>query len=71
MVQVTFNGTTYTLTKNVQTGYYEIEVQAPSTGGIYNAEVEFTDLLGNVYTNQFIYVNNQTFPDTDKTMITI
>lgn len=50
MVQVTFNGTTYTLTKNVQTGYYEIEVQAPSTGGIYNAEVEFTDLLGNVYT---------------------
>ncbi len=50
MVQVTFNGTTYTLTQNVQTGYYEIEVQAPSTGGIYNAEVEFTDLLGNVYT---------------------
>lgn len=50
MVQVTFNGTTYTLTKNVQTGYYEIEVQAPSTGGIYNADVEFTDLLGNVYT---------------------
>ena len=50
MVQVTFNGTTYNLTKNVQTGYYEIEVQAPSTGGIYNAEVEFTDLLGNVYT---------------------
>lgn len=52
MVKVTFNGTTYTLQKNAQTGYYEIEVQAPSTGGIYNADVEFTDLLGDVYTQR-------------------
>ena len=50
MVQVTFNETTYTLVKNVQTGYYEIEIEAPSTGGIYTAEVEFTDILGNTYT---------------------
>lgn len=41
MVQVTFNGTTYTLTKNLQTGYYEIEIEAPSTGGIYTAEAEY------------------------------
>lgn len=50
MVQVTFNETTYTLVKNVQTGYYEIEIEAPSTGGIYTAEAEYTDLLGNTFT---------------------
>ena len=49
MVQVTFNGTTYTLVKNVQTGYYEVEVTAPSTGGIYTAEVTYTDSLGDTY----------------------
>ena len=50
MVQVTFNGTTYTLIKNTQTGYYEAEINAPTTGGIYNAEATFTDILGNTYT---------------------
>lgn len=50
MVKVTFNEQEYTLTKNVQTGYYEIELPAPSTGGIYDAEVEFTDILGDTYT---------------------
>ena len=49
MVQVTFNGTTYTLVKNVQTGYYEVEVTAPTTGGIYTAEVTYTDSLGDTY----------------------
>lgn len=49
MVQVTFNGTTYTLVKNIQTGYYEVEVTAPSTGGIYTAEVTYTDSLGDTY----------------------
>lgn len=50
MVQVTFNGTTYTLTKNVQTGYYEIEIEAPTTGGIYTATATYTDTLGDTYT---------------------
>lgn len=49
MVQATFNGTTYTLVKNVQTGYYEIEVEAPSVGGIYTAEITATDGLGNTF----------------------
>lgn len=50
MVKVTFNGTEYTLTKNSQTGYYEVELTAPSTGGIYEAEVVYTDILNNEYT---------------------
>lgn len=50
MVKVTFNGQEYTLTKNAQTGYYEAQILAPSTGGIYTANVEFTNSLGNTYT---------------------
>lgn len=50
MVQVTFNGVTYNLVKNVQTGYYEIEVEAPSVGGIYAANVVATDSLNNTTT---------------------
>lgn len=43
MVQVVFNGITYTLTHNPQTGYYEVEITAPSTGGIYNAVATATN----------------------------
>lgn len=50
MVKVTFNGTEYTLVKNIQTGYYEVELTAPSTGGIYNAVVEYTNSSGDEYT---------------------
>lgn len=48
-LRITFNGEEYTLTYNKQTGYYEIELQAPSTGGVYNADIEFTDLFGGEY----------------------
>lgn len=50
MVQVTFNGVTYNLVKNIQTGYYEVEVEAPSVGGIYAANVVATDSLNNTAT---------------------
>lgn len=48
---VTFNGTEYEVTYNPQSGYYELELTAPQTGGIYNADISFTDLLGNEYTD--------------------
>jgi len=48
-MQVTFNGSVYDLTYNPQSGYYEIELTAPSTGGLYTAELEFEDLLGDTY----------------------
>lgn len=44
-LEVNFNGQNYIASYNEQTGYYEIEIQAPVTGGIYEAEIEFTDVL--------------------------
>lgn len=47
-VIVTFNNQNYVMTYNSQTGYYELEIKAPATGGIYNAEIAFTDLFGEI-----------------------
>ena len=47
-VKVTFNNEEYNLIYNSQSGLYEIELKAPSVGGIYNAEIEFEDLLKNI-----------------------
>lgn len=43
---IKFNNQTYNVSYNNQTGYYEVDLQAPQTGGIYNVEAEFTDLFG-------------------------
>lgn len=45
-MQVRFNGRTRTVQYNNQSGYYEIELSV-DTGGIYQAEANFTDLFGN------------------------
>ena len=41
---ITFNNENYVAKYNSQSGYYELELTAPSVGGIYTAEIEFTDL---------------------------
>lgn len=46
---VHFNEQDYVLAYNEQSGYYEIDLLAPETGGIYNADIEFTDLLEQSY----------------------
>lgn len=46
---VKFNNQNYIATFNSQSGYYELDLLAPNPGGIYNAEVEYTDLLGQSY----------------------
>ena len=46
---VSFNGQDYLAVYNEQTGYYEINLQAPEQGGIYNADVAFTNILGKNY----------------------
>ena len=51
---ITFNNQDYTLTYNKQTGYYEIELTAPSAGGIYEVEATFTDLFNAEYENSQI-----------------
>lgn len=47
-VKASFNGKEYELIYNSQSGFYEIEIEAPKTGGIYNAEITFEDLLKNI-----------------------
>ena len=46
---VTFNNQNYIATYNPQTGYYELELTAPDIGGIYTADITFTDLYNQEY----------------------
>lgn len=46
---LTFNGKDYVALYNNQSGYYEIDLKAPSVGGVYNADITFTDLFGEQY----------------------
>ena len=46
---VKFNEQDYIAFYNSQSGYYELELKAPDNGGIYNADITFTDLYGEVY----------------------
>lgn len=66
---VEFNEQTYNATYNEQTGYYEIELTAPSQGGIYNANIVFTDFWEDEYTYTYpvqIWAKEQLKIDTDK-----
>ena len=47
MIKATFNNKEYELIYNEQSGFYEIEIEAPNQGGIYDAEITFKDLLEN------------------------
>ena len=49
---VRFNEQDYIAKYNEQTGYYEVNLQAPQTGGIYKTEIEFTDLWGQSYEDE-------------------
>lgn len=46
---INFNGQDYIAEYNEQTGYYEVNLEAPQQGGIYEADITFTDLLGQSY----------------------
>ena len=46
---VIFNGNTYTVNYNRSSGYYELELQAPTDGGIYNIDVDFVDFFEEEY----------------------
>lgn len=48
-VTVNFNNENYIATYNSESGYYELELSAPETGGIYNANIQFVDFFGEVY----------------------
>ena len=44
-VTINFNGQSYIATYNSQTGYYELNLTAPRIGGVYEANIIFTDLF--------------------------
>lgn len=46
---INFNNQNYVANYNKQTGYYEVDLIAPLVGGIHNADIKFTDLLGQSY----------------------
>lgn len=48
---IDFNGQSYLASYNPQTGYYEVDMQAPEIGGIYNADITFTNYVGEVSTD--------------------
>ncbi len=48
-VTINFNGRNYIATYNRDSGYYELELQAPETGGIIDANIKFIDLLDKTY----------------------
>lgn len=50
-VVINFNGQNYIATYNSQSGYYETQITAPDIGGIYQAEVTYTDILNTKYTD--------------------
>lgn len=49
-IKAKFNNKEYELIYNSQTGLYEIEIEAPETGGIYEAEITSKDLVENTET---------------------
>lgn len=49
-MNIKFNGVTYVAILNEQSGYYELEIVAPSTGGVYQADLEYIDQAGSIAT---------------------
>ena len=43
---IKFNEQDYLATYNNQTGYFEVDLQAPQIGGIYNANIKYTNTVG-------------------------
>jgi hypothetical protein len=46
---VRFNEQDYIATYNPQSGFYELDLQTPNEGGVYEAEISFTDLFGELF----------------------
>lgn len=46
---INFNGQDYIAIYNNQSGYYEVNLKASSNGGIYQADITYTDLFGQSY----------------------
>lgn len=49
---IKYEGKEYDVPYNKDSGYYEIELKAPSIGGIYPVEITYNDIFENVYTDK-------------------
>lgn len=49
---IKFNDKDYTLIYNEQSGYYEKDLQAPNLGGVYDIDITFRDIFGEIYTDE-------------------
>ena len=53
-VTIKFNNQNYNLIYNSQSGYYEIDLQAPDAGGAYDIDITFKDIFGQIYTDETV-----------------
>lgn len=53
-VTIKFNNQDYNLIYNSQSGYYEIDLQAPDVGGVYGIDITFRDIFGETYTDDAV-----------------
>ena len=53
-VTIKFNNQDYNLIYNSQSGYYEIDLQAPDVGGVYDIDITFRDIFGETYTDEAV-----------------
>ena len=53
-VTINFNNQDYNLIYNSQSGYYEIDLQAPAVGGVYDINVTFRDIFGETFTDEAV-----------------
>lgn len=51
-MKINYNNKEYEAEYNKQTGYYEINLKALDTGGIYNIDAEYIDLFGEKHTDK-------------------
>lgn len=71
---ITYNGQSYIATYNEQTGYYEVNLEAPQTGGIYQANISYNDFWNENYTDSLaiqVWAKQQIKIDTDKVFMWI
>ena len=53
-VTIKFNNQDYNLIYNSQSGYYEIDLQAPDVGGVYDINVTFRDIFEEIFTDEAV-----------------
>lgn len=71
---ITFNNQDYVALYNNQSGYFELQLTAPESGGIYEAEIAFTDIYEEVYRDSIpvqVWAKEEVILDTNKVFMWI